>query len=459
VRTIEVRAPSSKCKFLAAGQWAYPRSVARSFRILTSDGVAAGGTTTYVFNEIAAWSLMQVRRRPGRTQRLIDPTGRELASVTDPDPYTAAQPALDLQWPVSDALVIREFVPANNKLEAVTRLARLADRGPESLGPGSKERKSVLIKLAGALELEVDTSLPKPQLGEQIASRIGAPWGADCWSTGSTLTLQGLNALLQPAERHLANRGRGIAEFSSVEAEAAALLGVLAKELPMRLDGRSCVSEMRHDGYSQWAQDEWAGFFLEYRGLPALVRELGGGPVKYANTRFDYALNGVWDLKCHSVEGRDAPLNDVSATRACLSERTLGFLVLSGRFEYDDGSFRAWFREERTRQGKTAVVRQSPATYVRRSKAAFEPMLLEAFVLRDLEQLEQAQATGALDVLQQGRQTSGASRPPKYRLRLPRARQDLRVAQRSLGRSASEVVGVEARTPSAWRRSQGTGAD
>lgn len=408
--------------------------MARSFRILTSDIPGDGGSTTYVFDEIAARVLMQARRRPGRTQRLIDPNGRELASVSDPSPQATPQPALDLQWPVSAARVAREFVPANNKLEAVTRLARLADRGPETLGPGSKERKSVLIKLAAALHLEVDTSLSKPQLGEEIAARVGAAWGPDCWSTGSTLTLQGLNALLQPAEQHLAarSRGSGDAEFGSVEAEAEALLGVLAKELPPRLDGRACVAEMRDDGYSQWAQDEWAGFYLEYRGLPALVRELGGGPVKYVNTRFDYALKGVWDLKCHSVESRDAPLNDVSAIEACLSERALGFIVLSGRFEYDEGGFRAWFREERARHGKIAVARQSPATYVRRSKAAFEPMLLEAFALRDAAHLGEAQVAGALDVLQQGRQTSGASRSPKYRLHLPRARREIRVAQRSL---------------------------
>lgn len=393
--------------------------------------------TTYAFGEVAARQLMEARRRPGRVQRLIDPLGREVVVLADPGLSPAAQPLLDLQWPTGDVRAPREFVPADNKLEAVTRLARLAGRGPETLGPGSKERKSVLVKVAQALELDVDLSLPKPQLGEAIALRVGASWGSDCWSTGSTLTLQGLNALLEQAEHRLAarHRGSGDAEFSSLEAEAEAVLGVLANDLPTRLDGRSCVEEMRRDGYSQWAQDEWAGFFFEYRGLPALVRELGGGPAKYANTRFDYALKAVWDLKSHSSEGRDAPLNDVSAIQACLEERPIGFVVLSGRFEYDDGSFRSWFREERVSHGKTAAVRQAPAKYVRRSKPAFEPLLLEAFALRDRHQLEEAQAGGAIDVLQQGRQTSGASRPPKYRLHLPRARRVLRVAHLGVGPS------------------------
>ena len=39
-----------------------------------------------------------------------------------------------------------EFVPARNKLEAVARISNLTNSGPETLGPGSKEHKSVVLK-------------------------------------------------------------------------------------------------------------------------------------------------------------------------------------------------------------------------------------------------------------------------------------------------------------------------
>ena len=40
------------------------------------------------------------------------------------------------------------LVPACNKAEAVTRLSALTGSAPERLGPGSKERKSLLVNLA-----------------------------------------------------------------------------------------------------------------------------------------------------------------------------------------------------------------------------------------------------------------------------------------------------------------------
>ena len=69
-----------------------------------------------------------------------------------------------------------------------------------------------------------------------------------------------------------------------------ALLGVLADALPDAWAGRDCVAEMQEAEYSQWAQDEWAAFYFEFKGLPALINAFGGGPRRFANTRFDYAL-------------------------------------------------------------------------------------------------------------------------------------------------------------------------
>jgi len=327
------------------------------------------------------------------------------------------------------------FRPARGKLEAVTRISALTHSPPETLGPGSKERKSALVNLAQGLGLTVDTSANKPELGAQIAAALDVTWDDTCWSAGHTITLTGLNLLLAGAEFQIGARGRAEAGlFFTAHDEAVALLEVLALAVPGHMDGRSCVIEMQAAQYTQWAQDEWAAFHFEFVGLPALVNAFGGGPRTFANTRFDYGLGHTWDLKVHMATSGVAPLNDCAAVDAAITAGTgVGFLVLSGEVEYDDGEFRQWQRDFRASHGKRAKERVAPPKYVRRSKPAFRPQMLEAFFIEDTASLTAAIASGALKIMRQGVQTSGQPRPPKYAMDLVRARLgDLLLGQRIL---------------------------
>jgi hypothetical protein len=128
----------------------------------------------------------------------------------------------------------------------------------------------------------------------------------------------------------------------------------------------------------------------------------------------------------------NAPLNDQTAMNEALAAgRGVGFIVLSGTVEYDSGEFRAWQREFRALQGKRATPRASAPKYVRKSKPAFQPKMLEAFFIEDANVLAAGMASGALKQMSQGVQTSGAPRPPKYAMDLVRARMtdDLLVGQ------------------------------
>lgn len=315
-----------------------------------------------------------------------------------------------------------EFVPARSKLEAVSRISALTHSPPERLGPGSKERKSVLVNVAAGLGLDVDASKPKPDLGEQIAAALGVSWDQSCWSTGQTITLDGLNNLLQGAEARIA-RPAGPGSFLSARDEASALLTALADALPRRMDGRACVADMQAAAYSQWAQDEWVAFYFEYVGLPALVNAFGGGPQQIGFTRFDYGLGHVWDLKAHMAFTGDAPLNDQAAVEVAVTESGgLGFLVLTGDVEYDEGEFRAWQREFRLAHGKVPRKRAAPPKYTRKSKAAFHPAMVEAFFIPDREALSSAIDSGIISVMKQGKQVSGRARSPKYSMNLVKAR-------------------------------------
>ena len=250
------------------------------------------------------------------------------------------------------------FRPARSKIEAVNRISLLTDSGPEELGPGAKERKSVLSNLATHAFPDIDTGLSKTELGSVLADRLGVTWDDSCASTGYTITLRGLNVVLAGAERYISDHGDGI-EISA-EREASALLGVISSALTYDIwDGRDCVAQMREDEYSQWRQLEWPGFFFEYAALPALTAAFGmpegeNAARNYGNTNFDYQWNRVWDLKVHTSSKKvdEAPekrapttaiLNDAEAIRECVSQRGLGFIVLDGVALYDP-SFDDWHR-------------------------------------------------------------------------------------------------------------------
>lgn len=345
--------------------------------------------------------------------------------------------ALPSQEPLLEVarLLPENFVPASNKLEAVTRISQLTGSPPEELGPGSKERKSVLMNLATGLGLAITTRRRKPDIAAEIARALDTPWDDSCFSAGDTITLTGLNRILEAAEGFVRQQElRGTTRlFRSAAEEAMALLNALATAIPPVMDGVECIEEMRLAESTHWAQDEWAGFYFEFVGLPTLVNTFGGGPIKYANTRFDYNLGHTWDLKLHTSQRPVAPLNAVDAVDAVLaSGRGLGFIVLSGLAERSM-TFRGWRREHRAMHGKQPRKRNRPAAFQREAKSVVHPERLDAYYFSDLETLDAALHRKVLRVMRQGRQVSGHPRRPKYELSMNAAAlPDFHVAHRWL---------------------------
>lgn len=329
-----------------------------------------------------------------------------------------------------DLLELDGFRPARSKLEAVNRISALTGSGPESLGPGSKERKSVLINLATNLAPHLSTGESKTRLGHALAQELGVGWTQASFSSGETITLTGLNALLAGAERRLGVLGRPVAEtFTTPGAEADAILAVLADAISTCWDARECVEKMREADFAHWKQTEWIGWQLEFVGIPALVNAFGGGPRKVLNTSFDYGLRSTWDLKARSEgKGPSSPLNDLDAVHACLDEGGgLGFVVLSGTPDYSASTeFDSWHRRERG--AGPAHERSRPL------KSGFAPTTLDAFHLPDRAALDDATARGDYSTMQQGRQQSGSARKPKLQIKMQNATRPggSHVAHRSL---------------------------
>jgi hypothetical protein len=346
------------------------------------------------------------------------------------------------------------FKPAISKIEAVTRISLLTGAPDEWLGPGGKEHKSVLINLADRLlkNMTLDRS-SKTRLASDLAHEFGTQWTDDCYSTGETISLLGLNTILAGAERRLNQLGStAAAVLDSPEKEGTALVSALYERLRGDVwDGRASVMEMYESGERGANETEWQGWFFETRGRGILNEAFLPSPTpprsKYGKTTFDYRLNRVWDLKAHTenkvwpLSGRvrrgrsDAILNDASATKECVSEHGLGFLVLSGSAIMDeDLSFVAWHDSFKAKQGNEPA--KSNSGKRRPRKAAFHPIRVEAFWIENSDALKAAVAAGQLPIRDQGAQAPnvtgvrGAPRGQKFHMNVPKARKGLRISER-----------------------------
>lgn len=312
-----------------------------------------------------------------------------------------------------------QFVRAKSKFEAVGRISNLTNSGPEDLGPGSKERKQVLINLAIGLNLDFDTeSLSKQQLGERILQTLGGRWSSDCESAGQTITLVGLNRILEFSESHL--RASTKPKLTgSLDDEAMSILNIAKQSIPKNWIGKDCVIEMKEGGSTKWRQTEWQGFYFEFRAIGHLVNGLGGGPVKIGVTEFDYQFQRVWDLKVHSNFGVAGPksvnkscqLNDQLAMKQVVRGGGLGLVVLSGDPTFSI-EFSRWHKQFRGSSGEP----------IKQLKEVFTPTHLEAFFIQDESVLEGALRDGLLNKFAQGKQPNGAPRNPKYSLDISKAR-------------------------------------
>lgn len=346
-----------------------------------------------------------------------------------------------------------DFAPARSKIEAVTRLAALTGAPREHLGPGSKEHRSALLNLANALfpdDPRIDKT-SKTRLGASLAEVLGVVWTEDCYSTGESIQLRGLNTILAGAERRLGRLGTEITDLLvTPEAEGDALAAALVDGVPRDWDGKESVRWLARHGLRGANDNEWQGFFGEERARIALASAFTPKKdpprVRYGHTTFDYSLNWVWDIKVHTelqidsdlriTPGRnDTLLNDERATRACIAEQGLGFLIISGAARMDDdGEFVEWHRLHKAQQaGKKPAPRNGSKSRMR--KAAFSPIQAEAFWLPNTQALDAAILGGRLKVRPIGRQApreeggEGAPRNDKFEMRMREAREGIRVAR------------------------------
>jgi hypothetical protein len=307
-----------------------------------------------------------------------------------------------------------EFVPARNKLEAVARISNLTQSGPETLGPGSKEHKSVVLNLARGMGLAASENETKQGLASRIVETAGRKWTPECESIGQTITLVGLNLILQTGFEYFDKLRASQSPIEiSLEEELKKISEVVMEKTPRHMDGVDAIKEMKEAEFSQWRATEWQGFYFEFKVRPELITRLGGGPKKIGSTSFDYALNRTWDMKVHSTSTRhgkkshlNCALNDAESMQIAASQGGFGLMILSGEPTYD-WEFTRWhkkFRSNSDEEPKKAL------------KKSFESERIDFFFIPTLSRLEDALKSGEFALFKQGRQPTGEARKVKYSL-------------------------------------------
>jgi hypothetical protein len=307
-----------------------------------------------------------------------------------------------------------EFVPARNKLEVVARISNLTNSGPETLGPGSKEHKSVVLNLARGMGLTVSENETKQGLAARIVETSGRKWTSACESIGQTITLVGLNLVLQAGGEFFEKLRSSQSQMElSLEEELKKISQVVIENTPRHMDGVKAIMEMKEAEFSQWRATEWQGFYFEFKVRPELINRLGGGPRKIGATSFDYALDRTWDMKVHSTSTRhgkksklNCALNDAVSMQQAADLGGFGLMILSGEPTYD-WDFTRWhkkFRSGSSEEPKKAL------------KKSFDPERIDFFFIPTLSRLEEALKSGEFGLFKQGRQPTGEPRKIKYSL-------------------------------------------
>ena len=314
-----------------------------------------------------------------------------------------------------------EFIQAKNKLEAVARISQLTKSGPELLGPGSKEHKSVFINLANGLNLTISESDTKQVLARKIVTDLGGVWDRSCESVGQTITLVGLNRILKLAESRLSNENDKLLNTLNeltLKSEVEEIAKIALDVVPITMDGKKCIEQMRDEEDKRWRQVQWQGFYFEMIMQSALTRYLGGGRKKLINTEFDYVYKNIWDMKTHSnlnskgkISSGLVILNDTRAMDLAIQNGGMGLIMLSGIPTYDL-DFTKWHKKYRGNAGG------EPRRVL---KSKFIAQSLEIYFIPTTSRLEEALQKMEIEIKPQGKNSNGKPRPSKYSLNLNNA--------------------------------------
>lgn len=213
------------------------------------------------------------------------------------------------------------FFPATTVAEAVARIFTLTGRSPD----GTRGEKRALVALRDALGLDVETARTNAVLGRLLAEALNIGWWPTVFTERNTVTLDGLNALLEAA----------------TEAQLAGSLRRLTNAAPQGLTGpawaafrpaRSKIEAVTRIAALTNAPKEWLGpGGKEHKSVllnlaDALLPEadLNRSSKTKLGASMSRELGVPWDTRCEST-GETISLAGLNTVLAG-AERRLGLL-------------------------------------------------------------------------------------------------------------------------------------
>ena len=192
-------------------------------------------------------------------------------------------------------------------------------------------------------------------------------------------------------------------------------LQLVSQNMSKIWDGRSSILEMKDGGSKDWKQMEWMGFYFEFLCQTHFDGIIDMPGKKYRNTTFDAFCEISWDFKAHAANTtrHDVITNDVVAIKSTLDDYGYyGIILAIGEVEYNDEqrTFKKWHDELKGRISKYEINRINRGAMSRRRKTEF--ILSEIhFICLNIQTLDQCSS-----IYQQGRNSNGRPRPPKFNL-------------------------------------------
>lgn len=183
------------------------------------------------------------------------------------------------------------------------------------------------------------------------------------------------------------------------------------------------IKEMHLNGWRQWRQAEWPGFYLEYRfdkftrdnNVTDKMRYVGNSSINGGGKNFDILFGEepfYGDLKASNISQKETPLNDKSHLVDCIKRYGRFWYVIFEHETVTDSQAGYVATKDRIRYIKSVdpSFDKDEMSYGRRMKNSVR------FLKMSIVELNPANYWTVLKDFNQGRQQSGEARNPKFKI-------------------------------------------
>lgn len=185
------------------------------------------------------------------------------------------------------------------------------------------------------------------------------------------------------------------------------------------LNALEVIQEMYHDGWRQWKQAEWAGWFLEYRFNKFTIENEVTDRMRYISQKregeldFDIRFEEAdfyGDLKASDIKHSDAPGNDQESLIECIYRYNRFWYVI-----YEHETVKDSEREYRATIARNQFIRSVDSSYEKDDMSYSQKMKNSVrFMKMTILELNKVNFRDALKAFNQGHQPSGKARKPKF---------------------------------------------